>query len=130
VSSSLVDDRLWWRSAGTRAGGGEEWSKAAVDARRGKAALHHGSPMRRTISGHRRRSNSGLSGQRSSVHDGSAWREGPKVAMSERSNGFRYGASDHPGRGPLIPARVDGWRPRGLGQGMAARWKNSADRRA
>jgi hypothetical protein len=64
------------------------------------------------------------------MRDGSAWREDPKVAMSERSNDFIQGAPDHPGRGALIPAGVDGRRLRGLGQGMAARWKNSADRQA
>jgi hypothetical protein len=48
------------------------------------------------------------------VCDGSVWREGPEAAMSERSNDFRQGASDRPGQGALIPARVDERWARGL----------------
>jgi hypothetical protein len=57
-------------------------------------------------------------------------REDPEAAVSEQSNDFGQGASDRPGRGTFIPARVDERRPCGLGQGMAARWKNGADRQA
>jgi hypothetical protein len=62
------------------------------------------------------------------VHDGSAWREDLEAATSKWSNGFRQGASDRLGRVALIPMHVDGRRPRGLSHGMAARWKNGADR--
>jgi hypothetical protein len=101
-----------------------------VGDKRGTAALCRGSAMRRTVSRHGQRLNGGKSGQWSSVHDGSAWREDLEAATSKRSNGFGQGTSDRPGRVALIPVHVDGRRPRGLSHGMVARWKNGTDRQA
>jgi hypothetical protein len=111
---SRVDDRLRWCSVGTYARVGEERSKAAVGARRGMTVMHRGSSVRRTVSGRGRRLNGDVSCQRSSVHDGSTWREEPEVVTSERGNDFRQGTSNRLGRGALIPAHVDRRRPRGL----------------
>jgi hypothetical protein len=54
-----VDDQLQWRSAETCTWGGEEWSKAAVDAWRGTTVLRCVSPARRTFSERGRRPNGG-----------------------------------------------------------------------